>query len=156
MDTTPHSARAETRKMSAEETVEQAERADLSDLVRDRMAELGKGVRTIADATVDPENPDAGPQYKRGTLDNLINNRGVKPPTEAQLRGLQAALDVPLVALQRAASAQFFGYVSERWGGGAKHRLFIARIEEFSERELDKLDQMADIMLRRDGDEAQR
>lgn len=137
--------------MSAKETAEQTERTELSDLVRDRMAELGKGVRTIADATIDPDDPGAGPQYKRGTLDNLINNRGVKPPTEAQLRGLQVALGLPLVALQRAASAQFFGYVSERWSGRAPQRLFLARIEDFSDQQIAELDELAQIVLRRTG-----
>lgn len=137
--------------MSAKETAEQTERTDLSDLVRDRMAELGKGVRTIADATIDPESPDAGPQYKRGTLDNLINNRGVKPPSEPQLRGLQVALGLPLVALQRAASAQYFGLVSERWNETAAQRLFLARIEDFSDQQIAELNELADIVLRRSG-----
>jgi hypothetical protein len=135
--------------MAAEDTAEGTKRTDLSDLVRDRMKQMGKGVRTIADATIDPENPGAGPQYKRGTLDNLINNRGVKPPTEAQLHGLEAALNVPLVALQRAASAQYFGLVSERWNGRARQRLFVARIEEFDDQQLDELDELAEIVLRR-------
>ncbi len=139
--------------MSAEETTE---RTDLSDLVRNRMGELGLGLRTLADLTVDPEDPDAGPLYKRGTLDNLTKGHGVKAPTEGQLRALAAALQLPPVALQRAASAQFFGLISERWSERGALRLLVARAEELNEEELSELDELAQIVMRRRGRKADR
>ena len=138
--------------MRPEETPEGAtERADLSDLVRGRMEELGLGLRTLADRTIDPEDPDAGPQWKRGSLSNLAKNVGVKAPTASQLRGLAAGLELREAVLQRAASAQFFGHVSEVWDGGGKRRLFLARLEELDDEGLDELDELAKIVLKRRG-----
>ncbi|MFF3497428.1 XRE family transcriptional regulator [Streptomyces sp. NPDC002795] len=132
--------------MAAEETTR---RTDLSDLVRDQMKERGLGYRTLAEAAIDPEHPELGPLYTKSTIENLIKNRGVKAPTEGQLRALAAALHLPVSALQRAASAQFFGHVSERWDVEGKRRLFLARIEGIDEEELDELDELAQILLRR-------
>ncbi|MFJ9128875.1 XRE family transcriptional regulator [Streptomyces sp. NPDC102340] len=127
------------------------ERTDLSDLVRDRMAELGLGLRTLADRTTDPESPDAGPQWKRQSLGNLVNNALSKAPTAAQLRGLAVGLELATSVVQRAASAQYFGYVSEVWDGGGKRRLFLARLEELDEERLDELDELAKFVLKRRG-----
>ncbi|MFF9894908.1 hypothetical protein [Streptomyces longispororuber] len=124
-------------------------RTDLSDLVRDRMEELGLSYRTLADACVDPKHPENGPLWKRSTLENLAKGRGVKAPTDAQLRALHAGLDYPLLAIQRAAAAQFFGLVSERWTGSEDVRLLLARIDELDEAGVAELDELAQIVLKR-------
>lgn len=123
------------------------ERADLSDLLLRRMAELGLSYRTAADATIDPHRPEAGPLYKRGTLENLLKNRIASAPSEAQCRALAHAFRLPLIAVQRAVAAQYQGYIAERWNRSEKARVLVARIDEMSDEELDRLMKLADLVL---------
>ncbi|TFE42471.1 XRE family transcriptional regulator [Streptomyces sp. ICN441] len=85
------------------------ERTDLADLVRDRTAELGISVRALAAACIDPKEPEAGPLWTRSTLGNLLAGERVKPPRIPELRALAEGLKVPLLRVQDAAAAQFFG-----------------------------------------------
>ncbi|MEV0441868.1 XRE family transcriptional regulator [Streptomyces spectabilis] len=128
---------------------EAAPRTDLADLVRRRAQELGLSYRTLVEAAVDPENPDEGPQWSKGTLENLVNKRAIKAPTERQLRAMAAGLQLPLLVVQRAAAAQYFGMVAEHWDGTHEARVLISRIHELDERELQQLDELAQIVLRR-------
>jgi len=84
-------------------------RTDLSDLLRARKEELGVSYRDLEAACVDPKNPAAGPQWRRGTLENLIKGEGVKAPSWPQLRALEAGFQLPLSRIQEAAGAQWFG-----------------------------------------------
>jgi hypothetical protein len=131
--------------MTAEEMME---RTDLSDLVRERMMENGQSIRDLADATIDPLHPEDGPLWKRSTLDNLTKGRVIKAPTEAQLRALHAGASLPLLAVQRAAAAQFLG-MTERWNAGHDARVLIARIEELDKDTLEEVDELVEIVLRR-------
>jgi hypothetical protein len=133
-------------------TAEQAEgtaRTDLSDLLRNRMAELGLSIRKAADATLDPRQPNEPPQYKRGTLENLLKAAGTKAPNDAQCRALAHAFQLPELAVQRAAAAQFQGLVSERWDRSDKARVLVAKIDEMTDEDLEELDQLAEIVWRR-------
>lgn len=131
--------------MTAEETVR---RTDLADLVRVRMDELGFGLRTLAAACVDPQQPDSAPLWTRGTLENLAKGRVIKAPTEPQLRALADALRLPETAVKRAAAAQFFG-MTEHWNDDHDTRVLIARIEELDKEGVEELDELAQIVLRR-------
>jgi hypothetical protein len=131
--------------MTAEETMG---RTDLSDLVRTRMEENGQSFRTLADACIDPKDPDAGPQWKRTTLDTLTKGRPIKAPTESQLRALAHGLNLPPLAVRRAAAAQFMGLV-EHWNDDHDTRILIARIEELDKEGIEELSEIADIVLRR-------
>lgn len=131
--------------MTAEETMR---RTDLGDLVRTRMEELGLGLRTLAAACVDPERPEAGPLWTRGTLDNLVQGRVIKAPTEPQLLALAGALKMPEMAVKRAAGAQFLG-ITERWNDRHDTRILIARIEELDKEGVEELDELAQIVFRR-------
>ncbi|MFC7906414.1 hypothetical protein [Streptomyces nigra] len=133
--------------MTADEPVASEARTDLSDLLKNRMSELGLSYRTAADATVDPRNPDAGPLYKRGTLENLLKDRIASAPSEAQCRALAAAFQLPLVAVQRAVAAQYQGYVAEHWDRSEKARVLIARIDEMDEDALERLTRLAEVVL---------
>lgn len=130
-------------------TEEPVDRTDLSDLVRTRMDENGQSLRALADACIDPEDPDAGPLWKRGTLDNLIQGRRIKTPTPAQVRALADALRLPRLAVQRAARAQFFSDVSEQWNDDHDTRVLIARIEELDKEDIAAVSEIVDIVLRR-------
>ncbi|MFF2651507.1 XRE family transcriptional regulator [Streptomyces sp. NPDC058045] len=122
-------------------------RADLSELVRNRMEELGLSLRAVAKAAVDPDRPDDGSVWPHSSLESLAKGRKAKAPSESQLRALAAALRVPFLAVQQAAGAQFFGYVAERWSDDRKRRVFLARIHEMTDAEFAKLDQLAEILL---------
>ena len=124
------------------------ERTDLSDLVRKRMEENGQGLRTLADACIDPEDPDAGPLWKRGTLDNLARGRRIKAPTPAQLRALAAGLNLPRLAVQRAARAQFLDDVAEQWNDNHDTRVLIARIEELDKEDIAAVSELVDFVIR--------
>lgn len=84
-------------------------RTDLSDLLRNRKEELGKSYRELAAACVDPDDPQGGSLWTRGTLENLLKGAGVKPPTLPHLRALHAGFQLPLGQIQEAAGSQFFG-----------------------------------------------
>lgn len=131
--------------MTAEETMR---RTDLGDLVRTRMDQLGLGLRTLAAACVDPEHPEAGPVWTRGTLENLTKGRVIKGPTERQLIALANAVKLPEMVVKRAAGAQFMG-ITERWNDRHDTRVLIARIEELDEEGVEELDELAQIVLRR-------
>src|SRR5690348_15427013 len=131
--------------MTAGETMR---RTDLGDLVRARMEELGLGLRTLAAASVDPEHPEDGPLWTRGTLENLTKGRVIKAPTEPQLLALAAALDLPEMIVKRAAGAQFLG-ITERWNDRRDTRILIARIEELDKEGVEELDELAQIVFRR-------
>ncbi|MGI5408668.1 hypothetical protein ACQEV9_17975 [Streptomyces chartreusis] len=133
--------------MTADEPVTEEARTDLSDLLKNRMAELGLSYRTAADATIDPRNPDAGPLYKRGTLENLLKDRIASAPSEAQCRALAAAFQLPVTAVQRAVAAQYQGYVAEHWDRSEKARVLIARIDEMDDDALDRLSRLAEVVL---------
>lgn len=131
--------------MTAEETME---RTHLSDLVRTRMEENGQGLRTLADACIDPDHPEDGPLWKRGTIENLTKGRVVRSPTEAQLRALAAGLNLPLIAVQRASAAQFLG-MTELWNEDHNTRVFIARIEELEPEEVEEVSELTEGWFRR-------
>ena len=123
------------------------ERTDLSDLLRNRMVELGLSYRTAAPLTIDPQRPEDGPLYKRGTLENLIKNQVARAPSEPQCRALHAAFRLPLIAIQRATAAQYQGYIAERWNRSEKARVLVARIDEMSDGQLDQLARLTDVVL---------
>lgn len=130
-------------------TTENPTPSHLSDLTRKRMEELGIGYRALADACIDPQHPENGSLWKRGTVENLAKSRGVKAPNDAQLRALAAGLRLPVLAVQQAAAAQFFGMVSERWSQSEDVRVLLARIDELDEEGVAELDELAQIVLKR-------
>lgn len=131
--------------MNAEETMR---RTDLADLVRTRMEELGLGLRSLASACLDPQHPDDGPLWTRGTLENLTKGRVIKAPSEEQLRALAAGLRLPEQVVKRAGGAQFMG-ITEHWIGDHRTRVLIARIEELDEEGVEEVDELAQIVFRR-------
>lgn len=85
------------------------DRTELSDLVRDRRAELGLSLRGLADRCVDPKDREAGPLWKFGALGRLEKNLPVIPPQLPELRALAEGLELPLEQIKEAAGSQFFG-----------------------------------------------
>lgn len=96
-------------------TDREAARTDLADLVRERMAELGISIRTLATRTVDPHpelQPEGerktGPLWARTTLQDLLNGAKTKAPTPAELRALAHGLECSVTRVSDAAVGQFF------------------------------------------------
>lgn len=99
------------------------ERAELSDLVRERRAELGLSLRKFADLCVDPEG-DGVPLWKFAVLNRLERGFPVIPPQLPELRALAAGLDVPVELVQGAAGWQFMG-IATAWGGDREMRTVV-------------------------------
>ncbi len=121
--------------MTSEET---ASRTDLSDLLRDRKEELDVSYRELVEACVDPENPDAGPLWKRTTLESLIKNVGIKAPSLPQLRALAAGFQVPFSRVQEAAGSQFLG-IDTVWSADGKVRALVHEFSDMDEEDQDKV-----------------
>jgi hypothetical protein len=114
------------------------ERTDLSDLVRDRMEQLGLSYRSLADACIDPEDAEAGPLWKRGTIENLAKGQTIKAPTVPQLRALAAGLQVPLGLAQEAAGAQFLG-IDTVWSEDGRARALVHHFQEMDDEDQAKV-----------------
>lgn len=84
-----------------------AGRHQLGDLVVERKEALRLSYEKLAARCIDPE---VGEQVIKGSwLHRIATQLPVLAPDVSQLRGLAVGLDVPLRAVQDAASAQFFG-----------------------------------------------
>lgn len=117
---------------------EKAPRTDLSDLVRTRLDELGFGTRTLAAACIDPENPNAGSLWTRGTLDNLRAGVRIKAPEFGELRALAAGLRLPVELLQEAAGSQYFG-IDTVWSPDGKVRALVVGFLDMDPEDQDKV-----------------
>ncbi len=106
-------------------------RTDLSDLLRSRKENLGLSFRDLEAACVDPEHPEDGPLWKRGTLENLVKNAGTKPPSLPQLRALAHGFRLPFGQIQEAAGAQFFG-IDTVWSDDDQVRALVHDFREMS------------------------
>lgn len=114
--------------MTGEETTR---RTDLSRLLSDRKEQLDKSYRDLADACIDPEDPEAGPLYKRSTLENLAKGVVTKAPTIPQMRALKAGFQLPLGVIQEAAGAQFLG-IDTVWSEDGRVRTLIHNFHELA------------------------
>lgn len=123
------------------------ERTDLADLVRAQMAELGIGLRPLAAASIDPEDPASGPLWTRGTLSNLLAGERVKAPRLPELRALSAALRLPLRAVQDAAGAQFFG-IDTVYAEDQQTRVLLQHFDQLSEADRAKVIAMVEAYRR--------
>lgn len=115
-----------------------APRTDLSDLVRQRMEQLGQSFRTLADACIDPEAPGAGPLWKRTTIDSLSKGQRIKAPDFPQLRALAAGLQLPLGVVQEAAGSQFFG-IDTVWSADGKVRALVVGFSDMDAEDQEKV-----------------
>lgn len=100
------------------------ERAQLSQLVRERKTRLGLSYERLAERCIDP---DSGEQtVKSSWLHRLASGQPVIPPDFDALRGIAAGLDVPLGRVQDAAGAQFFG-MDTVWSASGEARAWVER-----------------------------
>jgi transcriptional regulator with XRE-family HTH domain len=104
-------------------------RAQFSELVRNKRAELRLTVRELADRSFDDitdtqVRPSWLSKVERGAED-------LGAPKEGQLRALAAGLGLPLPILQDAAAAQFFGVETVR-DEDTEARAMLLQIEGMS------------------------
>ncbi|MFI8535312.1 hypothetical protein ACIGMX_34345 [Streptomyces aquilus] len=129
--------------MTAMTPEQETGRYDLSDLVHDRMAELGLSYRRLEELCVDPEADPADavtaePLWKRGTLENLVKRRKIQPPDFPRLRALHAGLGVPLAQVQAAAGSQFLG-IDTVWSPDGKVRALVPGYAEMDDEDQAKV-----------------
>lgn len=124
--------------------VEQRQRTQLNDLVRNRRAELGISLRTLEARAVDPVS---GVQAKFGWISKLERNRPTDAPSEELLLALAIGLQLPPLTVQQAAGAQYFGMTELRTTSQAA-RILVARAEEMSEEDLQQLAAIAETFER--------
>ncbi|WP_435279268.1 helix-turn-helix domain-containing protein [Streptomyces sp. 1222.5] len=126
---------------------EQPQRTDFADLVRQRRAELGLSVRTLAEQSVDPETGER--PFKFGWVSKLERGGSTDAPSASILRALSAGLSVPLRVLQEAAAAQYLDMENFIWSDDRTTRVLVAHIEEMSDEERRQLADIAETFARR-------
>ncbi|MFD3654377.1 XRE family transcriptional regulator [Streptomyces sp. NPDC058620] len=122
---------------------ETAARTDLADLARTRMDELQLSYRRASVLAVDPEDPESGSLWTRGTLENLANRRVIKAPGPAALRALAAALQLPLRIVQDAAAGQFMD-IDTLWDEDEETRLMVRHYQSLTPEDREKLRAIAE------------
>ncbi|MFB7672886.1 XRE family transcriptional regulator [Kitasatospora purpeofusca] len=121
----------------------------LSDLMRSRRAELGLGVRAIAEQCVDP---DTGEQLaKPSWLERLEKALPIIPPQLPQLRAIAAGYRLPLRRVQDEAAVQFFGLEQRpaEWSSDSRIRAMVDRMEQLTDEQRDELAALAELYTQR-------
>lgn len=110
--------------MAARDPKTTAGRTQLRDIVVRRKEELGLGYQRLAARCIDPESGEQ--TIKSSWLHRLATGETVEAPDYGMLRGMAAGLEVPVGALQDAASAQFFGVQRIAFSESAEAQAFLA------------------------------
>lgn len=113
-------------------------RTDLSDLVRDRRAELRLSLRTLAELCIDPQSPEDGPLWKFGVINRLEKRLPIVPPQLPELRALGAGLQLPLSLIQEAAGSQFLG-IDTVWSADRKTRALVRDFKAMSPQDQERV-----------------
>jgi transcriptional regulator with XRE-family HTH domain len=130
-------------------------RTPLSDLVRERRKELGISTRTLAERCIDPDDPESGSLWTRGTLENLEKGVPITPPALPRLKALAEGLRLPLRTVRDAAGEQFMGIKTVRHPSKTI-RALIDIAEEMPEEDQAKLLSVGESwldMLKKRGDQ---
>lgn len=119
-------------------------RTDLSDLVRDRRAELRLSLRAVeARGATNPA--DGKPWIKYSWIDRLEKGEPVIAPQLPQLEALATALEIPLGRIKDAAGAQFFG-IDVVWSESNEARALVRRADRMTPEQLDQLRRLIDTI----------
>jgi hypothetical protein len=117
-------------------------RTHLSDLVRDRRAELRISLAALERRTIDP---DSDTRLKRSWLHRLETAESVIPPQLEELRALAAGLDLPLAVLQEAAASQFFG-IDSVWSTSGEVRALVERAERLTPEQINQVRRLIETL----------
>lgn len=117
-------------------------RTDLSDLVRDRRAELRLSLRRVEE--LGGVDPDTGKSWiKYSWIDRLEKRESVVPPTLDQLKAFSRALEIPFGRIQDAAGSQFFG-IDVVWHRSGQARALVERADRMTPEQLEQLMRLLD------------
>lgn len=118
-------------------------RTHLSDLLRERRAELRESLDVIAPRAVDPVS---GTRVPRGKLYRLERADKVTPPVYEELAALAAAYRLPIERLQDAAGAQFHGVDPLRSGTG-EAVAYVRKLDSLPREQRERLLRLIDTLV---------
>ncbi|MEU5426929.1 XRE family transcriptional regulator [Streptomyces olivoreticuli] len=107
----------------------------LSDLVKERRAELRLSLKAIQDRTA---GPDGEAVVKKGWVHRLETRQPVIPPQIPDLKALARALELPFGRLQDAAGAQFLG-IDTVWTASGEARALVEQVERYTPEQREQL-----------------
>lgn len=129
--------------MATEDQTSAAARTDLSDLVRDRRAELRLSLRAVEARTLDPATGE--PLCKYSWINKLEKGLAIVPPAYEQLEALASALDVSLGRVQDAAGAQFFR-IDTVWSVSGEARALAIQADRMTSEQREQLMRLIDTI----------
>ncbi|WKV74763.1 helix-turn-helix domain-containing protein [Streptomyces sp. PCS3-D2] len=123
-------------------------RTDLSDLLRERRAELRRSLTDVTERTGTRE--DGTPFIKRSTLDNLekASPRMQWTPRLPELEALARAYDLPLQQVRDAAGRQYWG-VDRIEGGSGGGSAYLRDADKLTPQELEQIQRLIDLFANR-------
>lgn len=118
-------------------------RTQLSDLLRERRAELGESLDVMTPKAVDPIS---GTRVPRGRLYRLERADRVTPPVYEELAALAAAYRLPVERMQDAAGAQFHGVDPLRSGTG-EATAYVRKLDALPAEQRERLLRLIDTLV---------
>lgn len=120
-------------------------RAELSELVRTRRAELRLSLRALQDRTVDPGTGE--PTVKYGRIRKLEQAApDLTIPDELELRALAVALELPYGLLADGAAAQFYG-IDRVYDEDRKRRALVRRVGRMTPEQIAQMWKLMDAVM---------
>ncbi|MFC5144227.1 XRE family transcriptional regulator [Streptomyces aureoversilis] len=116
------------------------ERWDLSDLVKDRRAELRLSLKALESRTTDTAG---APVIKLGVLHRLETRQPTIPFRVPELKALARALELPFGRLQDAAGAQFLG-IDSTWSASGEARALVEQVARYTPKQREQLARLLD------------
>jgi transcriptional regulator with XRE-family HTH domain len=126
------------------------QRQQFRDLIRNRRAELNESLDVFARKAVDPVS---GKRVTRGWIVRLESGQTVNAPGYEELCALAEACELPVEALQDAASSQFFG-VDPLKSGSSEAKAYVHKLDQLPKDQRDKLLRLIDTLVPPDFPEA--
>ncbi|WP_367140398.1 MULTISPECIES: hypothetical protein [Streptomyces] len=116
------------------------ERWDLSDLVKDRRAELRLSLKALEARIADAAG---APVIKFGVLHRLETRQPTIPFKVPELKALARALELPFGRLQDAAGAQFLG-IDSAWSASGEARALVDQMSRYTPKQREQLARLLD------------
>jgi transcriptional regulator with XRE-family HTH domain len=118
-------------------------RTQFRDFIRNRRAELNESLDVFARKAVDPVS---GKRVTRGWIVRLESGENVNAPGYEELCALAAACELPVEALQDAASSQFFG-VDPLKSGSSEAKAYVHKLDQLPREQRDNLLRLIDTLV---------
>jgi hypothetical protein len=122
-------------------------RTQFRDLVRNRRSALNESLDTFAAKAVDPVS---GKRVTRAWIVRLETGLPVNAPGYEELCALAEACELPVEALQDAASSQFFG-VDPLKSGSSEAKAYVHKLDQLPADQRERLLRLIDTLVPPDG-----